>query len=184
MSLWRLAAPSRPLVMVVARSPSLAPFTHALPLSAGARPGWPSPFSPWHTPQVSLKNFTVFASAAFAPPAARTASEAAVAMRILRISVELHGWKEKPPGGVAAPGDNGSFPLGSQEAPLQKLYSKPSEYESPSPWYRFFWSSNTRFCVRGLMTRWVEKFIAGFHSSVIEKLSFWYVPRFRPAALV
>src|SRR3982751_1688515 len=141
MSLWRLAAPSRPLVMVAARSPSLAPFTHALPFSAGARPGVPSAVSPWHTPQVSLKNFTVFASAAYAPAAASASSDEAAAMIVLRIR-RLRGWKRKTPGRGHRTGGQWSFPLGSQEAPLQKLYSNPSEYESPSPWYRFFWSSN------------------------------------------
>jgi len=39
-----------------------------LPFKAGASPFMPSPFSPWHVPQVSWKNVTILGSAAAAAP--------------------------------------------------------------------------------------------------------------------
>src|SRR5258708_33224563 len=86
-SLYFFAAPSRPLVMVAAMSAALPSVMNLLPLNAGARPGIPSPFSPWHTPQVSLKKVTILGSAAAAAPAKARAARLAVMRIVARIIV-------------------------------------------------------------------------------------------------
>src|SRR5260221_12993617 len=100
-SLYFFAAPSRPLVMVAAMSAALPSVMNLLPLNAGARPGIPSPLSPWHTPHVSLKKVTSLGSAA-APAPAKVAAARPVAMRVVaRIIVlwlRIGDLKTKTPG--------------------------------------------------------------------------------------